>query len=111
MPVGTADQQYSPQAHWAAIKQLVDLLPPDLPVIGNGDDIFEAADALQMVRETGCHGGPRAGRTGSKMKLEPGQIRGLQAQKIALPHGWLDDPDGEVPEDVLSDMDTAACEG
>jgi hypothetical protein len=51
----TADQQYSPPAQWAAIKQLVDLLPPHLPVIGNGD-IFEAADALQMMRETGCQG-------------------------------------------------------
>eukprot|EP00775_Hariotina_reticulata_P003921 gene3921-4175_t len=214
----TFQQQYSPQAHWAAIKQLVDLLPPDLPVIGNGD-IFEAADALQMVRETGCHGvmigrgalgrpwlfseaaamlsgawpaqaPPCLGEvlllalhhlqgwadweqdeTSAVLKMrklipcylggfqspchllqpalykaksiadweravsdpdqfafspsEPfpagalrvarlkgsGQIRGLQAQKIALPHGWLDDPDGDVPEDLLSGMDTAACEG
>jgi hypothetical protein len=40
-----------------------------------------------------------------------GQIRGLQAQKVALPPGWLEDPDGEVPEEMLSGMDAAACEG
>jgi tRNA-dihydrouridine synthase len=53
----TADQQYSPPAHWEAVQQLVEAVP-GLPVIGNGD-VFEAADAVQMMRQTGCHGGCR----------------------------------------------------
>lgn len=51
----TADQQYSPPAHWEAVQQLVQAVP-GLPVIGNGD-VFEAADAVQMMRLTGCAGG------------------------------------------------------
>jgi tRNA-dihydrouridine synthase len=50
----TADQQYSPPAHWEAVQQLVQAVP-GLPVIGNGD-VFEAADAVQLMRKTGCHG-------------------------------------------------------
>jgi tRNA-dihydrouridine synthase len=50
----TADQQYSPPAHWEAVQQLVQAVP-GLPVIGNGD-VFEAADAVQLMRQTGCHG-------------------------------------------------------
>jgi nifR3 family TIM-barrel protein len=44
-------QAYSGDADWAAISQLVAAL--DLPVIGNGD-IWEGADALRMLHETGC---------------------------------------------------------
>ena len=49
----TAKDFYSGEAQWAAIADLVDLL--DVPVLGNGD-IWEADDALRMVRETGCAG-------------------------------------------------------
>jgi nifR3 family TIM-barrel protein len=49
----TANQFYGGTADWAAIADLVDLL--DIPVLGNGD-IWEAEDALRMVRETGCAG-------------------------------------------------------
>ena len=49
----TAQQFYSGTAQWAAIADLVDLL--DVPVLGNGD-IWEADDALRMVRDTGCAG-------------------------------------------------------
>ncbi|WP_338178292.1 tRNA dihydrouridine synthase DusB [Jatrophihabitans sp.] len=49
----TANQFYGGTADWEPIAELVDLL--DIPVLGNGD-IWEADDALRMVRETGCAG-------------------------------------------------------
>lgn len=49
----TAQQHYSGSASWEAIAELVDHV--DIPVLGNGD-IWEASDALRMVRETGCAG-------------------------------------------------------
>jgi nifR3 family TIM-barrel protein len=49
----TAAQGYSGTADRAAIASLVEAL--DIPVLGNGD-IWSAADALQMQRETGCAG-------------------------------------------------------
>jgi nifR3 family TIM-barrel protein len=49
----TAKDFYSGSADWAAIADLAELL--DVPVLGNGD-IWEADDALRMVRETGCAG-------------------------------------------------------
>jgi nifR3 family TIM-barrel protein len=49
----TAADFYGGQADWAPIAELAGLL--DVPVLGNGD-IWEADDALRMVRETGCAG-------------------------------------------------------
>jgi len=49
----TVDQAYSGQADWAAIADLVQHV--DIPVLGNGD-IWEAADAVRMVEETGAAG-------------------------------------------------------
>jgi nifR3 family TIM-barrel protein len=49
----TAAQFYGPSAHWEPIAELADLL--DIPVLGNGD-VWEADDALRMMRETGCAG-------------------------------------------------------
>ena len=49
----TAVDFYGGQADWAPIAELSALL--DIPVLGNGD-IWEAADALRMVAETGCAG-------------------------------------------------------
>jgi nifR3 family TIM-barrel protein len=49
----TAAQRYSGEADWDAIAALKQQL--DVPVLGNGD-IWEADDALRMVRETGCDG-------------------------------------------------------
>ena len=49
----TAAQRYSGEADWEAIAALKEAL--DVAVLGNGD-IWEADDALRMVRETGCDG-------------------------------------------------------
>jgi nifR3 family TIM-barrel protein len=49
----TAAQRYSGTADWDAIAALKAEL--DIPVLGNGD-IWEADDALRMMRETGCDG-------------------------------------------------------
>jgi nifR3 family TIM-barrel protein len=50
----TAAQHYSGRADWGRISALREALP-DIPVLGNGD-IWQAADALRMVDETGCDG-------------------------------------------------------
>src|SRR4051794_10457570 len=49
----TAIQGYSGTADWEAIAHLVEHV--DIPVLGNGD-IWEAADALRMVEQTGADG-------------------------------------------------------
>jgi nifR3 family TIM-barrel protein len=49
----TASQLYSGEARWEAIGELKQALR--IPVLGNGD-IWEAADALRMMRGTGCDG-------------------------------------------------------
>ncbi len=49
----TVAQAYSGRADWDAIGALVEHV--DIPVLGNGD-IWEAADALRMVEQTGAAG-------------------------------------------------------
>ncbi len=49
----TAIQGYSGTADWESITRLVEHV--DIPVLGNGD-IWEAADALRMVEQTGAAG-------------------------------------------------------
>ncbi len=49
----TAAQLYDGQARWDAIAQLKAAVK--IPVLGNGD-IWEAPDALRMMRSTGCDG-------------------------------------------------------
>ena len=49
----TVSQAYSGEADWEAIGNLVAHV--DLPVLGNGD-IWEAADAVRMVEQTGAAG-------------------------------------------------------
>jgi nifR3 family TIM-barrel protein len=49
----TVAQAYSGVADWKSIAALVDHV--DIPVLGNGD-IWEAADALRMVEQTGAAG-------------------------------------------------------
>ena len=53
----TAEQHYSGRADWSAIGELRQHVRQafDTPVLGNGD-IWEADDALRMVRETDCDG-------------------------------------------------------
>jgi tRNA-dihydrouridine synthase len=50
----TAADYYSGQADWNAIATLREALP-DVQVLGNGD-IWSAADAIRMMRETGVDG-------------------------------------------------------
>ena len=49
----TAAQLYDGEARWEAIGELKRRLR--IPVLGNGD-IWEAGDALRMMRQTGCDG-------------------------------------------------------
>jgi nifR3 family TIM-barrel protein len=50
----TAEQHYAGTADWNAIGELKAAVP-EIPVLGNGD-IWEAADAVEMIRVTGCDG-------------------------------------------------------
>ena len=50
----TAEQAYSGNARWDAIGELKQHVT-SIPVLGNGD-IWEASDALAMMRQTGCDG-------------------------------------------------------
>ena len=50
----TAEQLYSGAADWSAITRLREEIT-SVPVLGNGD-IWAAADAVAMMRETGCAG-------------------------------------------------------
>ncbi len=50
----TAAQLYDGQARWEAIAELKAAVK-SIPVLGNGD-IWEAGDALRMMRQTGCDG-------------------------------------------------------
>lgn len=49
----TASQLYDGEARWEAIAELKQSLR--IPVLGNGD-VWEAEDALRMMRSTGCDG-------------------------------------------------------
>jgi nifR3 family TIM-barrel protein len=50
----TAAQLYDGEADWSAIARLKETVRT-IPVLGNGD-IWEAHDALRMMRQTGCDG-------------------------------------------------------
>jgi nifR3 family TIM-barrel protein len=50
----TAEQRYSGRARWEAIAELKSMIT-SIPVLGNGD-IWEAGDAIEMSRLSGCEG-------------------------------------------------------
>jgi tRNA-dihydrouridine synthase len=50
----TVEQHYAGEARWEAIAELKSHVT-SIPVLGNGD-IWEAADAVEMMRQTGCDG-------------------------------------------------------
>src|SRR5215210_694442 len=50
----TAAQAYSGEADWSAVSRLKDHVT-GVPVLGNGD-VWQAVDAVAMMRETGCDG-------------------------------------------------------
>lgn len=54
MHARTVEQHYSGVARWEAIGELKTAVD-GIPVLGNGD-IWEAADALAMIDQTGCDG-------------------------------------------------------
>lgn len=47
----TAEQMYSGEADWSAIKEIKEEI--SIPVIGNGD-VFQPKDAESMIKQTGC---------------------------------------------------------
>lgn len=51
----TREQFYAPSSDNAVIAAVRDALPPEIPVIGNGD-VASVEDARRMLRETGCDG-------------------------------------------------------
>jgi nifR3 family TIM-barrel protein len=50
----SVEQHYAGRAHWDAIGELKRAVP-SIPVLGNGD-IWQASDAVEMMRATGCDG-------------------------------------------------------
>ena len=107
----TGAQRYSGEADWAAIAALKATL--DIPVLGNGD-IWEAADALRMVAETGCDGvvvgrgclgrpwlfaDLQSAFTGSPVRVLPslGEVAWMMRRHAELLAGWLEsERDGVV---------------
>src|SRR3546814_5976204 len=62
----TVQQAYSGVADWDSIAELVQHV--DIPVLGNGD-IWEAADALRMVEETGVRSEEHTSELQSLMRI------------------------------------------
>jgi tRNA-dihydrouridine synthase len=79
-------QLYGPEARWDAIAQLTREL--SIPVIGNGD-IFEATDAVRMLRSAGCAGV----MIGRACLGRPWLVR-QTAQLLSGNEGALDDTSG-----------------
>ncbi|HZY77178.1 MAG TPA: tRNA dihydrouridine synthase DusB [Jatrophihabitantaceae bacterium] len=108
----TAAQFYGGTANWEPIAELVSLL--DIPVLGNGD-IWEADDALRMVRETGCAGvvvgrgclgrpwlfaDLAAAFAGRPERLMPGlaEVAAIMRRHAVLLAEWLDDEERGVTD-------------
>jgi nifR3 family TIM-barrel protein len=102
----TAAQLYDGHARWEAIAELKQAVRT-IPVLGNGD-IWEAFDALRMMRETGCDGvvvgrgclgrpwlfGDLAAVFDGRMPPDPptfGEIREIMLAHARLMIDWLGD--------------------
>jgi nifR3 family TIM-barrel protein len=105
----TAAQAYSGQADWSAIARLKEHVT-SVPVLGNGD-IWEATDALRMMRETGadgvvvgrgCLGRPwlfrSLDRAFAGLPDEPhpslGEVAAVMRRHAGLMVGWLGEDKG-----------------
>jgi len=51
----TREQMYAPSADWSVIAAVREALPPEIPVIGNGD-VTCAEDYFALKRQSGCDG-------------------------------------------------------
>jgi len=108
----TAAQFYGGTADWGPIAELAALL--DIPVLGNGD-LWEADDALRMVRETGCAGvvvgrgclgrpwlfaDLAAAFAGQSERLMPGlaEVAAIMRRHAVLLAEWLDDEERGVTD-------------
>ena len=87
----TAEQAYSGTARWDTIAELKQHVT-SIPVLGNGD-IWEASDAIAMMRETGCDGVVVGrgclGRPWLFRELTQG-LRGDPIQEAPSLHGVID---------------------
>jgi len=105
----TAAQCYDGDARWDAIAELKQAVR-SIPVLGNGD-VWEAWDALRMMRETGCDGvvvgrgclgrpwlfRELADVFGGREPAPPprlGEIRELMLEHAELLARWLGEPSG-----------------
>jgi len=91
----TAQQAYAGEADWNAISALKAHV--SIPVLGNGD-IWEAADALQMIRQTGVDGvvvGRRPADVDLAVLVDDEEVRALDHALAA------DELRGGVPVEVV----------
>jgi nifR3 family TIM-barrel protein len=108
----TAAQRYSGSADWSALGALKSAL--DIPVLGNGD-LWEADDALRMMRETGvdgvvvgrgCLGRPwlfadlAAAFAGRSDRVLPslGEVAATMRRHAVLLSGWLGSEEAGVTD-------------
>ncbi len=112
----TADQHYSGKADWEAIGELKASV--DIPVLGNGD-IWEADDAVSMMRTTNCDGvvvgrgclgrpwlfadlaaalGPQTGQSTPQRRALPalGEVAAVMRRHAELLGEWLGEERGCV---------------
>ncbi len=96
----TAKQRYAGEAEWPAIAELKRAL--SIPVIGNGD-VQAPAEAVQLLRETGCDG-VMVGRGATR---NPWLFRQIAAE---LSGGEVEQPSWEQRRDLILEHFRAVIE-